>query len=120
MTRHHTHNANRQAGSSERSQAVIGLALVHEQFPITQLVELGVQAEQAGFAAVWADDHFEPWQDNMGHSSLAWLTLAALGQRTKRLLLGTGVTCPSFRYRPQLVAQVLPKLTLASPAGSRR
>jgi F420-dependent hydroxymycolic acid dehydrogenase len=106
---------NGQRGSSARPQVVIGLGLAHQQFPITQLVELGVQAEQAGFTAVWADDHFEPWQDNMGHSSLAWLTLAALGQRTKRLLLGTGVTCPSFRYRPQLVAQAFASLGLLYP-----
>jgi TAT-translocated FGD2 family F420-dependent dehydrogenase len=69
------------------------------------VVELGVQAEQAGFAAVWADDH----------CSLAWVTLAALGQRTQRLLLGTGVTCPSYRYRPQLVAQAFASLGLLSP-----
>lgn len=42
-----------------------------------QMMELGVQAEQAGFAAVWADDHFEPWQDNQGHCGLAWMMLAA-------------------------------------------
>jgi TAT-translocated FGD2 family F420-dependent dehydrogenase len=95
--------------------AVIGLKLSHEQFPITDLVELGVQAEQAGFGAVWADDHFQPWQDNEGHSGMAWLTLAALGQRTGRLLLGTGVTCPSFRYRPQIVAQAFASLGLLYP-----
>jgi TAT-translocated FGD2 family F420-dependent dehydrogenase len=104
-----------QAGSSERSRAVIGLALSHEQFPITQLVELGVQAEQAGFTAVWADDHFEPWEDDRGHNSLAWVTLAALGQRTQRILMGTGVTCPSYRYRPQLVAQAFASLGLLYP-----
>jgi len=103
------------AGSSRRNQVVVGLSLLHEQFPLPQLVELGVQAEQAGFAAVWADDHFEPWQDNQGHCSLAWVTLAALGQRTQRLLLGTGVTCPSYRYRPQLVAQAFASLGLLYP-----
>jgi TAT-translocated FGD2 family F420-dependent dehydrogenase len=94
---------------------VVGLTLLHEQFPLPQLVELGVQAEQAGFAAIWADDHFEPWQDNLGHCGLAWVTLAALGQRTQRLLLGTGVTCPSYRYRPQIVAQAFASLGLLSP-----
>src|SRR5258708_31762012 len=103
------------SGATRRSQAVIGLALSHEQFPLPQLVELGVQAEQAGFAAVWASDHFEPWQDNQGHSGLAWVTLAALGQRTRRILLGTGVTCPSYRYRPQIVAQAFASLGLLSP-----
>src|SRR5258708_26291041 len=103
------------SGATRRSQAVIGLALSHEQFPLPQLVELGVQAEQAGFAAVWASDHFEPWQDNQGHSGVAWVTLAALGQRTRRILLGTGVTCPSYRYRPQIVAQAFASLGLLSP-----
>ena len=106
---------NGQADSSDRPQTVIGLALSHEQFPITQLVELGVQAEEAGFGGVWADDHFEPWQDNQGHCGLAWVTLAALGQRTRRLLLGTGVTCPSYRYRPQIVAQAFASLGLLYP-----
>src|SRR5260370_28140799 len=101
--------------SSQRLPAVIGVELSHEQFPITQLVELGVQSAQAGFAAVWADDHFQPWQDNQGHCSLAWVTLAALGQRTQRLLLVTGVTCPSYRYRPQLVAQAFASLGLLYP-----
>src|SRR5579859_2343794 len=104
-----------QPGSTRRNQVVVGLTLLHEQFPLPQLVELGVQAEQAGFAAVWADDHFEPWQDNLGHCGLAWVTLAALGQRTQRLLLGTGVTCPSYRYRPQLVAQAFASLGLLYP-----
>ena len=104
-----------QAGATRRNQVVVGLALLHEQFPLPQLVELGVQAEQAGFAAVWADDHFEPWQDNLGHCGLAWVTLAALGQRTQRLLLGTAVTCPSYRYRPQLVAQAFASLGLLYP-----
>ncbi len=83
--------------------------------PLPKLLEFGVLAEQAGFAAVWADDHFEPWQDNLGHCSLAWVTLAALGQRTQRLLLGTAVTCPSYRYRPQLVAQAFASLGLLYP-----
>jgi TAT-translocated FGD2 family F420-dependent dehydrogenase len=104
-----------QAGSTRRNQVVVGLALPHEQFPLLKLIEFGVQAEQAGFTAVWASDHFEPWQDNLGHCSLAWVTLAALGQRTQRLLLGTGVTCPSYRYRPQLVAQAFASLGLLYP-----
>ena len=104
-----------QAGSTRRNPVVVGLALPHEQFPLPKLLEFGEQAEQAGFAAVWASDHFAPWQDKLGHCGLAWVTLAALGQRTQRLLLGTGVTCPSYRYRPQLVAQAFASLGLLYP-----
>jgi alkanesulfonate monooxygenase SsuD/methylene tetrahydromethanopterin reductase-like flavin-dependent oxidoreductase (luciferase family) len=71
-----------QAGSGGERQAVIGFALMHEQFPVPQLVELGALAEQVGFDAVWTSDHFQPWQENEGHCGFAWVTLAAVGQRT--------------------------------------
>jgi TAT-translocated FGD2 family F420-dependent dehydrogenase len=101
--------------SAQGRQVTIGLALPHEQFPVPHLVELGVQAEQAGFHAIWASDHFQPWQENQGHSGLAWVTLAALGQRTRSILLGTGVTCPTYRYRPQIVAEAFASLGLLYP-----
>src|SRR4051812_19194488 len=88
-----------------RPAATIGWVLASEQFPAPAQIEIGVAAEQAGFDAVWSSDHLQPWQDNEGHASQAWLTLAALGQRTERVLMGTGVTCPSFRYQPAVVAQ---------------
>jgi F420-dependent hydroxymycolic acid dehydrogenase len=93
----------------------VGFVLSHEQFPATRLVELGVAAENAGFDALWTSDHFHPWQDNQGHSGQAWITLAAIGQRTRRIPFGTGVTCPTFRYRPAVVAQAFASLAVLSP-----
>lgn len=93
----------------------IGFVLSHEQFPAPQLLELGVQAEQAGFDAVWTSDHFQPWQDNEGHSALAWVTLAATGQRMTRIPMGTGVTCPTYRYNPSIVAEAFASLGLLYP-----
>lgn len=110
-----SHHSTGQPTSSGRPQVMIGFALSHEQFAVPQLVEFGVLAEQAGFAAVWASDHFEPWQDHQGHAGFAWVTLAALGQRTRRILMGTGVTCPSYRYRPHIVAQAFASLGLLYP-----
>jgi|SRR5690348_12095050 len=95
--------------------ARIGFVLSSEQFPVTQLVEFAVRAEDAGFDMVWTSDHFHPWQDNEGHASFAWATLAAVGQRTRRILLGTGVTCPSYRYRPPIVAEAFATLGLLTP-----
>jgi F420-dependent hydroxymycolic acid dehydrogenase len=109
------HPSTGQLTSSGRPQVMIGFSLSHEQFTLPQLVEFGVLAEQAGFAAVWASDHFEPWQENQGHAGFAWVTLAALGQRTRRILMGTGVTCPLYRYRPQIVAQAFASLALLYP-----
>jgi len=95
--------------------ASIGFVLSDEQFPATELVELGVAAEQAGFDMVWCSDHFHPWQDNQGHSGLAWITLAALGQRQNRIPMGTGVTCPTYRYNPAIVAQAFATLATLCP-----
>ena len=104
-----------QAALSVASGPNIGYVLSDEQFPITQLVQLGEAAERAGFDAVWSSDHFQPWQDNEGHSAFAWLTLAAVGQRTRNVIMGTGVTVPIYRYRPAIVAQGFASLGLLYP-----
>ncbi|MGE5334821.1 MAG: TIGR03557 family F420-dependent LLM class oxidoreductase [Nitrososphaerota archaeon] len=96
-------------------QAKIGFVLSHEQFAAPQLIQFGIAAEEAGFDMVWCSDHFQPWQDNQGHAGLAWVTLGALGQHCRRLVMGTGVTCPSFRYHPSIVAQAFASLGMFYP-----
>lgn len=93
----------------------LGFMLPHEQFDVRQLVELGVSAENAGFDFVATSDHFQPWQDNEGHSGMAWVTMAALGQRTTRIRMGTTVTCPSYRYSPAVVAEGFASLSILHP-----
>jgi TAT-translocated FGD2 family F420-dependent dehydrogenase len=93
----------------------VGFVLAHEQFAAPRLIEFGQTAERAGFDELWTSDHFHPWQDNQQHSGQAWVTLAALGQRTERVAMGTGVTCPSFRYRPAIVAQAFASLGVFYP-----
>jgi F420-dependent hydroxymycolic acid dehydrogenase len=93
----------------------IGFVLSHEQFPVPRLLDLGVAAEKAGFDMVWTSDHFLPWQDNQGHVGQAWITLAALGQKMGRIAFGTGVTCPTYRYHPAIVAQAFATLGLLYP-----
>lgn len=91
-------------------ERAVGYVLAHEQFSPGDLVEYAVAAEEAGFDGVWASDHFHPWQDNQGHCGQAWITLAAIGQRTRRVVMGTGVTCPIYRYHPAIVAQAFASL----------
>lgn len=90
-------------------------ALNNEQFTTPQLLRFGVAAEEAGFDGVWTSDHFQPWQPNEGHAGSAWILLAALTQRTKHIHLGTGVTCPAFRYNPAVIAQNWASLSLLAP-----
>ncbi|MDA4137407.1 MAG: TIGR03557 family F420-dependent LLM class oxidoreductase [Thaumarchaeota archaeon] len=94
---------------------VVAYALSHETYTVPQLVEYGVLAERAGFKMAWTSDHFQPWQDNQGHSGLAWVTMAALTQRTTHLAFGTGVTCPTFRYLPAIVAEAWASLSHLAP-----
>jgi len=101
--------------SSQSAMPAIYYVLAHEQFSPPELVEQGVAAERAGFRGVWASDHFQPWQPNEGHATFAWVTLAALTQRTSRIAFGTGVTCPTFRYRPAVVAQAWASLSHLAP-----
>jgi F420-dependent hydroxymycolic acid dehydrogenase len=94
---------------------MVGFMLAHEQFPVPELVELGVAAEQAGFGLLATSDHLQPWQANERHAGQAWVTMAALGQRTKRVWIGPTVTCPTFRYNPAVVAEAFVSLNLLYP-----
>ena len=94
---------------------MVGFMLAHEQFPVPELVELGVVAEQAGFDLLATSDHLQPWQANELHAGQAWVTMAALGARTKRVWVGPTVTCPTFRYNPAVVAEAFASLSLLYP-----
>jgi F420-dependent hydroxymycolic acid dehydrogenase len=96
-------------------KGLVGFQLAYEQFPVNELVELGVLVEQAGFDVLTNSDHLQPWQSNEGHSGQAWLTMAAIGARTKKMWMGTTVTCPTFRYTPPVVAEAFASLNILYP-----
>ena len=79
-----------------------------EEFPPSQMLEQSVAAERAGFDALGSSDHFAPWWPD-GQASQAWVTLAAIGQRTS-LPIGTGVTPVVHHYHPGLIAQAFMSL----------
>ncbi len=83
----------------------IGYKASAEQFGPSELLDFSVLAEEVGFDSVFVSDHFQPWKHTDGHApnSLAWL--GALGARTKRVVIGTSVATPTFRYHPSIVAQ---------------
>ena len=81
-----------------------------EQFGPRQLLELGVEAEQLGFDSVWVSDHYQPWRHTDGHAPFSMAWMAALGERTQRVEIGTSVLTPTFRYHPAVVAQAFATL----------
>jgi G6PDH family F420-dependent oxidoreductase len=82
----------------------IGYFLSCEEFGPRDLVEQAKRAEQAGFHALWISDHYHPWNDEQGHSPLVWSVIGALSEATG-LPVTTGVTCPTVRIHPAIVAQ---------------
>jgi coenzyme F420-dependent glucose-6-phosphate dehydrogenase len=83
----------------------LGYTLSSEEFDAPSLVAQAERAEQAGFAFASISDHFHPWIDEQGESPFVWGALGAISQRTERIELMTGVTCPTFRIHPVIVAQ---------------
>ncbi len=93
----------------------LGYKASAEQFGPRELLEFSVVAEELGFDSVMVSDHFQPWCHTGGHApySLAWL--AALGERTSRIVMGTSVTTPTFRYHPSIVAQAMATIAVLNP-----
>ncbi len=92
----------------------IGYAAMLERFHPTEAIELTRYAEAHGFQGVMAADHFQPWLPHQGQASFVWNVLGALGQVTTGDL-GTGVTAPTFRWHPAMVAQASATLAAMYP-----
>jgi coenzyme F420-dependent glucose-6-phosphate dehydrogenase len=93
----------------------LGYKASAEQFPPQRLLQLAVEAEQAGFDSVWTSDHFQPWRHTDGHAPNALVWLGAATQVTKRVVLGTSVLTPTLRYNPAVVAQAFGTLGCLAP-----
>lgn len=77
-----------------------------------ETVRVAVAAEEAGWEALLVWDHLA-WASRATASADPWVTLGACAASTSRITLGTAVT-PLPRRRPQMVAQQLATLSLAS------
>lgn len=83
----------------------IGYALSSEEHPPNDLVRYAKRAEDTGFSFAAISDHYHPWVDAQGQSPFVWSVIGAISHATSSLRLGTGVTCPTFRIHPAIVAQ---------------
>lgn len=82
----------------------LGYALSSEEHGPLALVHNAVAAERAGFGFALVSDHFHPWVDRQGESPFVWSVLGAIAAETEQLVVGTGVTCPTIRMHPAIVA----------------
>jgi coenzyme F420-dependent glucose-6-phosphate dehydrogenase len=97
------------------SKLRLGYKASAEQFGPRELLDFAVAAEANGFDSVFVSDHFQPWSHSVGHAPFAFSWLAAVGERTNRVALGTSVTTPTFRYHPAIVAQAFGTLAVMFP-----
>lgn len=82
-----------------------GYTLSSEEQAPRELVALAGRAESEGFDFVSISDHYHPWVTSQGHSPFVWSVLGAVAQATEQIDVGVGVTCPTVRIHPAVVAQ---------------
>ena len=83
----------------------LGYKLSSEEQSPLDLVRQAQMAEDTGFEFALISDHYHPWIDRQGQSPFVWSVLGAIAQTTRRLVVGTAVTCPTVRIHPAIVAQ---------------
>jgi coenzyme F420-dependent glucose-6-phosphate dehydrogenase len=97
------------ARKRQPDEVAYGLALGHERFSPSELLEQAIAAERAGFDAICCSDHLAPWwspeQGPPAHCGNAWVWLGAAGHATERVSLGSAVTALVHRYNPVVIAQ---------------
>src|SRR5947207_10668140 len=83
----------------------LGYTLSSEEHDRLTLVRNAQAAEEAGFEFLTISDHFHPWTDQQGQSPFVWSVIGAVAHATERVRIGTGVTCPTIRIHPAIIAQ---------------
>lgn len=85
-----------------------------EQGPL-DLVRYARRAEEIGFSFAAISDHFHPWTDKQGHAPFVWNVIGAIGQATNDIKLVTGVTCPTIRTHPAVIAHAAATTAVMMP-----
>lgn len=94
-----------------------GCELAAKAFGPKELVRQAQLAEASGFDLVEISDHCHPWLDSQGRSTFAWTVLGTIASSTESIGWRPGVTCPTVRYHPAIIAQAA--ATLAIPSDGR-
>lgn len=95
----------------------IGIFLCAEEHGPRELVRFGAAAVEHGFGDVSVSDHFHPWVGEQGQSPLVWSVLGGIATAAPGARLGTGVTCPTIRVHPAIVAQAAATTALMAGGG---
>src|ERR1700733_4143825 len=81
-----------------------GYFLSSEEHSPKELLDQAIAAEEARFSSIFISDHFHPWIDRQGESPFVWSVIGAISASTSHKVM-TGVTCPTVRIHPAILAQ---------------
>lgn len=82
----------------------VGAFLSSEEHGPRALLDQAKMAEAANMRGVFISDHFHPWLDAQGESPFVWSVIGGIAASTS-LEVVTGVTCPTVRVHPAVLAQ---------------
>jgi coenzyme F420-dependent glucose-6-phosphate dehydrogenase len=92
-----------------------GIEAAHEQVNPRDLLEDVVMMDKHDIPRCWSSDHYMPWWHTGASGGAAWPWLGAALAKTGKIVVGTGVTAPTLRYNPAIVAQVFATLGYMFP-----
>ena len=81
-----------------------GYFLSSEELNPTAMLRAAQQAETVGIDKVLVSDHFHPWLESQGESPFIWSVIGGIASTTHHHIT-TGVTCPTVRVHPAILAQ---------------
>jgi coenzyme F420-dependent glucose-6-phosphate dehydrogenase len=93
----------------------IGYKLCSEEHGPNELVHYAKRAEEVGFSFAMISDHYHPWISRQGNSPFVWSVIGGIAQVTESITIGTGVTCPTMRIHPAIIAQAAATVALMLP-----
>src|SRR5579862_5657475 len=73
--------------------------------PYEEIEKIALSAEELGYKYLWSFDHLLSFPDTTFPILEPWSVLSALARQTKKIRLGTLVTCAAFR-NPGLLAKI--------------
>lgn len=83
-------------------------------YDYTNSLNIALEAEKLGFESFWCSDHLFLNEKSVNQNCMdAWTLLAALAAATKKIRLGTLVTCNSYRH-PSLLAKIAATVDMIS------
>ncbi len=94
----------------------IGLFISAEEHGGRALVDQARMGEEAGFSDLLVSDHYHPWNEAQGQAPFVWSVTGGIAATTS-MRITTGVTCPTVRTHPAVIAQAA--ATMGELSGGR-